>query len=504
MNLSRTKLGLVLAAGIVIPPTDVSLDGQVDLVGKKNSNVTITLDGQVTDVNQTGLHPDLAVTDISGPAEAYAGDTTLLNFAFDNFATPLGVGFTYNADLVISSDLILDGSDHVLGSFVVGQSNLGLHQMVVSIPSSFAEGNYYWGLRIVDTVPGDLNPLNNLMVGDLFQVVRTNLSLEDGSPLTVFVRTPDPSSPTVPVRVNNVGTDQSIMIYSVQNLGAVSWLDLDPVSGVSVSGAEGSDINLQFNHVGLLPGDYFTTVRFQNDLIPSDFQDLPVQLTVGEAYFMPGQVFEGQITGPGDLDKITFDGIKGLVVTLRTKSLAGNIKPVLTVVDPDGIVEKVINFKRSGRFVSKKIKLAKSGTYSVEVTGKGLTTGSYRVKTDRKLPTKAKPRTRKLINPAGGGNGEIDVLILPGAILEFRVNPSGNFAGPVSTALTTPLGAAFDISGNSTTNPDGSVVVSNLHLDIAGKFIVSVSGWGANPNAKVTVQILPIQPARQEGTIYLP
>ncbi|MFH0945977.1 MAG: hypothetical protein V2A76_12320 [Planctomycetota bacterium] len=505
MKMSRTTFGLVLAAGIVVPPDDVNLNGPAQKFGHVyDPSITVTLDGPVQNVNHTGAFPDLVVTEIAGPAEAYVGDMMLINLAIENWGTPLGVGYEYQTDLVISTDQVLDGSDTVLDSFMIGQSNLGLQQRTLPVPTSFSEGNYYLGLRIVDPVPGDVNPANNSKVSDLFQIVRTNLQLEDGSPLIAFVRTPEPAGPNVPVRVNNVGTDQSILLYTVTNLGAVPWLSLDPTTGVSVSGADGSDINLQFNHAGLLPGDYFTTLRFQNDLIPSDFQDLSVQLTVGEAYFMPGQVFEGQITGPGDLDTITFDGIKGLVVTLRTKSLAGNIKPVLTVIDPDGIVEAVLQFKHSGTFVNKKVKLAKSGTYTVEVTGKGLSTGSYRVRTDRLLPMKAKPRTIKLRNPAGGGNDEVDVLILPGAILEYRVNPNGLFTGPATTALTTPLGGTFDISGNTVLNPDGSLVVSDLHLNVAGRFVIGVHGWGANPDAKATVQILPIQPPRAEGTIYLP
>jgi len=499
MNQMRQRISWMFGAGLLLVPAAMSQPVRVNPIP-----AWLTPAGSGQHVDQTGRHPDLVVTEIAGPAEVYAGETVLLNFAVENLGDPLGDGYTYQAEIVITPDLIVDAGDTLIGNFIVSQSNLGLQSMNVTIPTTLGAGNYYLGLQIVDPVPGDVNPANNTRLSDLFEIVRTDLELEDGSQITAFVRLPDPVGPTATVRVNNVGTDQSILLYSVMDLNAVPWLSFDPVSGVSVSGAEGSIVTLQFIHTGLLPGDYFTTLRFTNDLIPEDTQDLAIQLTVGQAYFQHGQVIEGEVSGAGDVDKITFHGIRGLKVAFRTKSLTGNIKPVLTIIDPDGLVEKVLNFKNSGKLVNKRVKLQKSGLYCVEITGKGATMGSYRIRTDREKPTKAKPHRKRLSNPAAGGQGSTTVLILPGAILEYVINPNSKFAGPVGTVLTTPSGNVFDVSGNSEMNADGSLVVSDLHLDEAGAFEIGVTGWGADPKAKVRVSIHPVQPRRAEGKIYLP
>ncbi|MDG2122970.1 MAG: hypothetical protein P8J87_04690 [Verrucomicrobiales bacterium] len=316
----------------------------------------------------------------------------LVNVDIQNVGDPLGVPF--GGEVVLSRDFYPGATDPVIANPIVTDANLGLRTVNVLIPPTLGTGNWYWGL-VVDSTHDETCGTNNHVLGGMVTLLHTDLQLEEPAPLHAFARISDVGEPSALVRVNNVGAPESILTFSVELRSPAPWLTFDPPTGASVGGADGIDVTLTF-HQNLVPlGTYNTTLRFQNWLIPDDFQDLQVSLTVGEAYFWPGHQFEGQIASAADIDLIKFSGIPGMKLTLRAKSTSGNIRPRFSIINPAGIVEKVVTFKHSGQYLNKNVK-----------------------------------------SPLVGGSA-IKVLVLSGAVLEFRLHPNAQFTGSLGCAVTT-------------------------------------------------------------------
>lgn len=439
---------------------------------------------------------DLVADSAYGPGRVYLNTSVTVNINVQSIGDPL-VG-DYVAEVILSNDMVVDAGDTVVATVI--NDFYGLQTVVASIPSNMQEGIYAWGLRVLPAA-GEVSLANNDRLTDPVEVARTEIELEDSGPLQVFVRASDAELATVPVVVNNAGSLGSVLIFTVQDLGAMPWLDIDPLSSFSIAGDPGNAINLTFDHTSLEPGAYSTTLRFTNYNLPSDTQDLLVEFTVGEAFFVPGVKIEGQISSGADVDSMQFDGLAGMRLKLRVKATSGDIKPSATFVDPDGLVEKVITFKHTGKYVTKSYKLQKTGEYTLEMRG-ATGSGGYKITTDRLLPKKARHHKQKVTAP-GGGLAECEVLLLPGAILEFAAHPNARFAGPLGLGLTTPGGSAFDVGPFASPGDGNDLIVEGIELEDSGAAVISITGFGADPKAKVTMTMLPVQPEKGKGKIYL-
>jgi len=96
------------------------------------------------------------------------------------------------------------------------------------------------------------------------------------------------------------------------------------------------------------------------------------------------------------------------------------------------------------------------------------------------------------------------VRMLNSEFNEFAADPNGKFGGPMTVGFNTPSGQVFDISANSTAGPNGEFVVEDVDLgDGLGAFKIKIGNFGANPKAKVVVHVLPFQPKRGKGKLYL-
>ncbi len=450
---------------------------------------------------QVDLHAAL----MNGAELTYANATAIATIAVDNVGDPLAGDYT--AEVILTDDLVVDPGDRILRT--LASNVLGPQTITVDVPSDVPSGKYVWVLR-VQPAAGETNLANNVVFGSVVNVVTVDVALNDPSPITAFVAANDERLDpiTVTVTVDNVGTPGSIVVFTIEALAAAPWLQIEPPSSFAIAGQPGNDIELILDHTGLESGTYSTTVRFTNYQIPEDVEDLEVTLTVGPARFEPGDKFRGQISLGGDTDEITFVGVKGERVGLDVRATSGDLRPRLTFIDQDGVVERIITWKHSDQYVKKTHKLKRSGEYAVIIDGAAGTFGAYTVKTGRKMPKLALSRVVKVKNPNTGpsplaGFVSIPVRLLPGATLEFSADRNGAFAGPLVVGLVKPDGGVFDVNPFMTIEPSGDVTIGGVAMDEAGEFGIAIGGFGPNKKEKVKVRVLPVQPPQGRGRIYL-
>lgn len=456
-------------------------------------------DGNEVDwTNPTGRRPDLVAFSVFGPDEVYVDHGYPVNIVIRNRGDRLGNPYT--AHLVVSRDTLVDDADPIVAT--VNSMLMGPQTLTADIPAGLGQGVWHWGLYVHE-VPGEVALANNSVIGHPVTAQRTALQLAEPQPIEVFTRLSDLVAPTATVRVENVGTAGSALLYQAAPLTAAPWLTINPDSGFAVAGVEGQDVVLSFNHAYMDVGRYETVVRFNNLTTPGDYQDLPVALVIGNAKFNPGDALKGQIANPAETDLVVFDAVKGMKLAIHMKTLSGNLAPRVTVIDPDGAVEKTLKFHSRINHVKKVVRLNKSGEYALRISARAGTSGAYRFRTDRDLPKKAGVRKVLLTSPQVGDEGVCPVLILPGAVLEFAVKPNAEFQGPLVLALVTPDGGHMDVSANSTPEPDGVVRVSDLHLTDCGRYDICVFGFGGGNREQVRVKVLPVQPPKGGATIYL-
>lgn len=446
----------------------------------------------------TGRFPDLEAKALFAPELAYVGQDVPVSIDIRSLGDQVGVN--YLAEIVLSSDFVIDPGDTLVAT--VNNMVFGPQNVTASLPVGMAQGTYNWGLRVYP-LAGETDNSNNIAFAGPCVVHRTALQLDDPADIIAFARINDPTGPVVTVRVDNIGTDDSSMLFQVEQLDPAPWLVIDPDSGSADAGVEGQDVNLNFHHEGLPPGDYMTTVRFNNLTTPDDFQELNVTLSVGEARFVPGDRIMGLLADSSDADTLVFDAVKGMKLELRTRVPVGNLALRVTLIDPDGGTEEVVKFKNSTKLVNKLVKLKKSGEYTMLIGARNGTSGIYRVRTGGELPKKARPYDFKMLSPLAGGGARAKVLILRGATLEFILKPNGRFAGPLTMSFETPGGGLLDLSGNTTPGPGTSVLISGLELSETGPFVLELGGFGADDRAKVNVRVMPVQPPHGTSRIYM-
>ncbi|MFG0317171.1 MAG: hypothetical protein ACF8XB_07860, partial [Planctomycetota bacterium JB042] len=334
-------------------------------------------------------------------------------------------------------------------------------------------------------------------------VYATDLELADPTPIDVFVSQDQGALEPIPVIVENVGTEGSILIFNVVELTPVPWLTVDPPTSFAIAGEDGNEVHLTIDHTQLAQGVHTTTVRFRNFQHPDDFVDLPVTVNVGAARFVPGDAILGQMSTPGDIDEIQFTALEGMKLKLNVKVLAGKLKPLVTVVDPDGAIEKIVKFKGSKSGITKGIKLKRSGEYMLRISGKKDSLGIYQMKTKAKFPKAGRARNLKWKGLPNGDLAVAEALMLPGGTLEFAADPNGVFSGPVTLGLTDPSGAMFDVSSFMTSAASGEVAVEGLPIVETGAYLITAGGFGGGKKEKLKLAILPFQPPAGKGKIYL-
>lgn len=443
--------------------------------------------------------PDLAPISVVGPGTTYTDAATLATVNVGSFGDPL-VG-TYLLEILISADTAVDGSDPVVASVVTGAT--GSINVPVTLPPTVPTGLVHWAARI-SGVADEVATANNAAVGTAVMVQSLDLAIVDGGPIQFFVRPTDVTLLAADVVVQNLGSPQSVLVFSVDALAPAPWLEITPPSSFAVGGEPAQPIQLKANYVGLVPGTYTTTLRFQSYSHAADFEDVPVTLEVGDPKFIAGDRLVGQIAVPGDADELKFDGVKGMKLRLRIGVKSGDLTPRIEVIDPQGGVEKVLDFAAKAKGIEKIAKLKGTGEYSIRVVGQtGAQTGAYWLKTGRKLPKAALARIKKVTDP-GSGIAEVEVRLLPKATLDFAVDPNASFAGTVALGFSTSTGTALDILANTLPGSGDEIRVEDVEIATVGDYRIDVAGFGPSPKAKAKVHIAPVQPKKGAAKVYVP
>jgi len=439
---------------------------------------------------------DLVAQLINGPGMAHVDQDILVTVSVGNDGDALRGDFTL--ELILSDDFTLgDADDVVVGSDT--SSLLGPRGVIANVPVGVPDVQHFWALRVLP-VGGEVVTNNNEIFGSAVNVISTDLVLDDPTPIDVFMNNGQGAVTPIPVIVSNGGTSGSILIFSVDEVTPEPWISVDPPSSFAIAGEPGNEISISIIPELLSPGVNNATLRFSNFQDPIDVHDLSVTVTVGAARVNPGDRVFGQISSAGETDEFVVTAVAGERLFFTSKIFAGNLKPVLTIIDPDGAVEKILKFKGASK---KGYKVKKSGEYRVVIAGKKTTLGVYSIKTKGKLPKSARARKLKIKGLAQGAVAAIDVMMLPGATLEFAADPNGKFTGPLFLGFADPAGAVFDVSGNTSTAATGEVVVEDLQINETGAWGINLGGFGGAKKEKVKLSILPFQPPAGKGKIYL-
>ena len=444
--------------------------------------------------------PDMVAVAVFGPDHAQTGEQVFMHLEIDNAGDPLDEN--YAAEVLLSDDDKVSADDLVLTSFQ--SMELGTFLIAVTIPQNIPSGVYSFGLRIAP-VTGELKLGNNDRIGPPSVISKVDLHVAD-EPIVVFARLSDEEAPTPTLTVENAGSPGTVLFYTVEV--NAPFVTPSHTSGTAVAGTAGDDVELTIDHGGLPIGQHGALVTFKNAHDPLDRVDVSLTLEVGDAKFNAGDRVQGLISEEGgdfeegvvDTDEIVFDGVKGMTLRLKAKTSSGDIKPLLTLVDPDGLVETSVAFKHVDTYKKKAVKLKSSGEYRMIISGKDGTAGNYKIKTGRKLPKKAQPRT--VVTKVG--DDEVEVLALAGATLSFSVTPNDEFPGAPALELRSPSGSLMDLTANMSQFADGSITVDGFPLDEGGEYRLRVLGFSGAQGEKVSVTVAPVQPQKTKNKIFLP
>ena len=441
---------------------------------------------------------DLAALAMVGPGQVHVGTSVAVTINVANFGEDPHSTFT--AEVVLSSDTTVDASDVIVGT--VTHDFLGYQSLMVAVPTHLPAGAYYWGFRVLPAGETD-PPANNQTIGTAVHVIATDLTLDDPSDIEFSWVPVVAEVPEAEVVVSNSGSIGSILVFTADTLSPAPWLHIDTPSNFAIAGEDGNTVTLRPIVDGLPVGVYEATVRFMNTLDLDDFEQIDVRLTVDPIVFNPGDSLVGDIANPGDEDRMFVDVVKGEKIVLKGRSNSGDLILRVNFLDPDGAFESKVVFPHNEVFTKKTIKLKRSGRYTMVVDGKGDTFGAYQIKSNRKLPKKARPRVLTVGRPSDGGPADVTVLTLAGAILDFGIEPNKKFWGPVSVECVNPGGAVVDIDDHEIIDADG-LKVEDLVVDELGAHIIRIHGFGDHPKARVELSIYPVQPDKGTKKIYLP
>jgi hypothetical protein len=225
--------------------------------------------------------------------------------------------------------------------------------------------------------------------------------------------------------------------------------------------------------------------------------------------FFPGQRITGEIVASWDEDRGIFEALKGEKIVIAAMPVdgpdAGPAAPFLKleVRDAAGALVKEWTgpVPASGKKGKLKLKMKKSGTYSLSVFGDALNNGAYELDTSNKVKKSAMACTKKVT--AGSDNvAKCNLMAVSDTTLDIVVRPGKKSALPNAVFLVDPNGALTNLQSYLTIVPGPSgptLVAADVPMGATGKFQVLLS---APPGSKYTVELTPLPPTA-EATVVL-
>jgi hypothetical protein len=318
------------------------------------------------------------------------------------------------------------------------------------------------------------------------------------NPIEVSHTFGDPSGHLVTVVVQNCGSPESSLNYTIAENPAVSWLGQNSNGGTIAFGAAGASMDLTFDATGLPLGSVSTTLVFQNVNDVDDKIEVPVLFVIENGTVTPfnaGDTLSGSIDFEGESDIGSFSAVQGMTLQTGLTVTLGDLKPTIELIDSNDLVVKKFDLKFSTKIQKKTFVIPADGNYRLRVTGQGSTTGLFTCTTKATLPKDAKAFTKKNVGPIVNGLPlDYKIRLLAGAALNVTVQPKATITGPLAISLLDPDNNSIDVTAFVQSFGTGGLQLVNVPISAAGRYTVRVTGL-ATKSEKATIVVSPIQPA---------
>jgi hypothetical protein len=198
-----------------------------------------------------------------------------------------------------------------------------------------------------------------------------------------------------------------------------------------------------------------------------------------------GDGFLGSFAYGDEVDEVRFEGVAGLLVSLRVKRSLGAGRPDFELIAPSGGPVDLAPYS-SGKATGVKCKavpLPENGVYRLLLYSLDAGTGNYILSTKAKAP----PALKKILMAGAivgpGASVDFPFVALPGSTLKVVVLSGGSGLDPAIVELLDPLGAPVSLAGFLVANPGVSVSIVDLPLAAAGTWTLRVGGNGGTTGA---------------------
>lgn len=334
---------------------------------------------------RAGGAPDISVNKVEGPTTGAAGENTIVTTKCSNpggyYNGVLYVDIYLSLDSTITeADLLVDSDD--FNNFATQMNPKSIFKLPANLPT----GTYYWGSIV--HIPGgsEVNLANNVKAGGLVEIdgidpPTSDICLDDTSSIDVSFSVGQQFPSPITRAVQNCGESGSTLNWSLTGT-APAWISASTSSG-SVEPGTPQTTSIQLNPNGLTPNLYTTTLRFENDEDPTDYELVSVAFVVGTVDFIPGDKLSGVTTAGQPSHTRTFLGGQGMKLKLSTKKLGKKLKLFVTVKDAQGNTIGAVSMKKSGKKKKATMTLPKDGIYTMIIETLG-GTGNYTLKTKGK------------------------------------------------------------------------------------------------------------------------
>lgn len=329
--------------------------------------------------------------------------------------------------------------------------------------------------------------------------------LDGGNAAATVVRAnPDSTSSNVGFPVSNGGTGAAAAVYSAAEVVDRSWLSLAGAAGDVTLPAEVDVVSGTVDPTGVATGTVETArVRVtQTNGGADDYYESCVTLVKTIGYcFEPGEELTGTIAIADDTDIVYGYVLAGTTLSFRATTIAGGLKPTITIDTPAGSPIATLDFGKNDVGVTRSATIAATGIVRVTFSGRSSTIGGYGFLTSRTLPDSASVRTEKLAPATAGADVLASFDAMHGTTLNLTVAAIADGFGPFAATIVDPDGVTLNAALFTTELPDGGVLIRGLPLTVSGEYVVTISGFAGTE--KVTLTIDPIAPAPGSGSIVI-
>lgn len=400
-------------------------------------------------------------------------------------------------EVVWTDDAVLDAGDPVIGS--TEATFEGIHGLTVKLPNAAAAGPHHVALRVVP-FPNEVDRTDNVVFAAPIEILVPDLTFASSAPLTFAATSVDPDL-AVDVAVINSGTPGSFGLFEIALQKPAAWLEVIGASGVAVAGGAPATFTLLVHAEGLVPGVYTNVVLLTEQGAPHAVQSLPVTLTIGAPWFVPGDRVRTSLA-PGAARELRFETLAGMKLTLTALELDKGarveawVRPAgYDAAEPVAVLHKVL------KAVKKKVvlKTPTSGTYFLRLTNPTPNPVTVELGTSRGLPKAALPHAATLRKAAP----EVTALLLPGATADVTLLANAYVAGPLALTATCAVGSMSGLGQYTVLATPDALVLTDLPVPSGPYLTLRAENFGDHAKARVKVKVTPKQPALGTALIVL-